>query len=48
MYSSKTNIKTNEKQVMSQAVPTIAARKQFFETADELGRTFMHLAAISG
>jgi hypothetical protein len=34
--------------ILEQIVPTIAARKQFFEMQDDFGRSFMHLAAISG
>ena len=34
--------------VIDQIIPTISSRKQYFETKDDFGRTFMHLAAISG
>ncbi len=34
--------------VLDQMLPTIAARKQFFEMQDDFGRSFMHLASISG
>jgi hypothetical protein len=34
--------------ILESLMPTISARKQFFEMQDDLGRTFMHLAAISG
>jgi hypothetical protein len=34
--------------VLEQIITTISGRKQFFEMQDNYGRTFMHLAAISG
>lgn len=34
--------------VIDQIIPTISGRKQFYETKDDYGRTFMHLAAIAG
>lgn len=34
--------------VLDQIIPTISARKQFFEMQDDYDRTFIHLAAISG
>lgn len=34
--------------VLEKIIPTISSMKQYFETRDEFGRTFMHLAAQSG
>jgi ankyrin repeat protein len=34
--------------LIDQIIPTISGRKQFYESKDDFGRTFMHLAAICG